>query len=241
MDEQLRQVAGLDTRVIGTPGSAELMIVFLHGYGMRASDLTPFAHSLSIPGAAYAFPQAPMPAAIGGYTWWPIDEDARAAGIRAGARDLSGFDPPGRVRARSLIADFVAEMSIDSNRPMLLCGFSQGGMLACDCVLFDAVAVDGLALLSSSCIDLAGWNSRANRLNRLPVFLSHGRADRDLAFAAGERLRQFLTDAGALVDWEPFDGGHEIPFRVWRRFRQFARQDRRAVTIHENTRHYGTR
>jgi phospholipase/carboxylesterase len=51
--------------------------------------------------------------------------------------------------------------------------------------------------------------------------VSHGRGDTDLAFAAGEALRDLLVSGGAAVTWVPFDQGHEIPLVVWRGLRKF--------------------
>jgi phospholipase/carboxylesterase len=52
------------------------------------------------------------------------------------------------------------------------------------------------------------------------VLVSHGELDDDLAFSAGERLRDFVAAAGAVVTWVPFAQGHEIPLVVWRRVRK---------------------
>jgi phospholipase/carboxylesterase len=41
--------------------------------------------------------------------------------------------------------------------------------------------------------------------------MSHGRSDGLLPFGAAELLRDRLSAAGAVVDWQPFPGGHEIP------------------------------
>jgi phospholipase/carboxylesterase len=54
--------------------------------------------------------------------------------------------------------------------------------------------------------------------------VSHGTSDTDLAFAAGENLRNWLQDAGGDVAWVPFEGGHQIPLAVWRQTRAFARR-----------------
>jgi phospholipase/carboxylesterase len=104
---------------------------------------------------------------------------------------------------------------------MIIGGFSQGGMLALDWVLRGNQRVDGLALLSTSRVALSEWQPQRERLRNLPVFLSHGAADRDLAFAAGERLRDFLLESAAQLTWTPFEGGHEIPLVVWRGLRKF--------------------
>jgi len=65
------------------------------------------------------------------------------------------------------------------------------------------------------------WWPLRERLRDLPVFVSHGRMDSDLAFSAGEALRDFMTASGAQVTWAPFDGGHEIPLAAWRGLRKF--------------------
>jgi phospholipase/carboxylesterase len=94
-------------------------------------------------------------------------------------------------------------------------------MVACDAILCGGLKVDGLALLSSSRVALSDWQQHSDRLINLPVLISHGRDDRDLAFAAGEALRDFHIAGRAQVTWVPFDGGHEIPLLVWRRLRAF--------------------
>lgn len=58
------------------------------------------------------------------------------------------------------------------------------------------------------------WSPLAPRLARLPVFQSHGRNDSILPFAMGTALRDFLSQSKANVDFQAFDGGHEIPQEV---------------------------
>jgi phospholipase/carboxylesterase len=58
-------------------------------------------------------------------------------------------------------------------------------------------------------------------LRDFPVFISHGNTDSDLAFSAGERLRDFVLESSARLTWVPFEGGHEIPLVVWRGLRKF--------------------
>jgi phospholipase/carboxylesterase len=96
-------------------------------------------------------------------------------------------------------------------------------MLAVDTLLHEPIRIDALALLSSSCIALDEWRAqwaRSRALHELPVLVTHGRADSDLALSAGERLRDELRSAGADVQWLAFDGGHEIPLQVWRQLRK---------------------
>ena len=106
-----------------------------------------------------------------------------------------------------------------------LAGFSQGGMLISDAFMRhpERLRVTGLALFSTSRIAVDEWPAPESCVaaRGLPVLLSHGRADADLAFAAGEGLRDVFVRAGAAVTFLPFDQGHEIPLVVWRGFRRF--------------------
>lgn len=194
---------------------ASLAVVVLHGRQMQASDLAPFAHSLGAP-AYFVFPDAPLPAEPRGRTWWPIDSEARIRRLADGPMELSAMDPEGRAEARALLEAACRQLA----RPIVLVGFSQGGMLAMDHVLHGGTRPEALALLSSTRIAITDWQPRAHALAGLPVLVAHGRADAELAFRAGELLRDFAAAGGAQVTWLPFDGGHELPLVVWRALRR---------------------
>ncbi len=194
-------------------------VVLLHGYGMCAEDLIPFAHSLGAR-ASFYIPQAPLALQHGKRAWWETDS-TRVAQIKSSPRDLSDLDPPRRAPIRAQLAEFLhAVRRREPSLPLIVAGFSQGAMLASDHLFFDRAQVDGLALWSASCIAIEAWKARRGAAHGLAVSIAHGRFDPDLAFAAGERLRDFFIDAGAKVTWVPFDGGHEIPLVVWRSLKQ---------------------
>jgi phospholipase/carboxylesterase len=204
--------------------------VLLHGYDMKPADLAPFAHSIGIP-AYFLFPQGPL-SSPSGHAWWEVDLEARESALCVGPGDLANDHPHGLAAARRQFGQFLAAMTAEvkpgptasrtTRRPTtIIGGFSQGGMLALDWVLRGNQRVDGLVLLSTSRLALSEWEPQRERLRNLPVFLSHGAADRDLAFAAGERLRDFLLESAAQLTWTPFEGGHEIPLVVWRGLRKF--------------------
>lgn len=226
MQEHIHTFAGLHTTVVGTAETGQTVVVLLHGYDMKPSDLAPFAHSLKVP-ALFLLPQGPRTSPNGNHAWWDIDIEARAKALSFGPRDLAEEYPGGAPPAREQLRQFLEQITqqFQPSR-LILGGFSQGGMLACDFLLQTRLlqtrtSVDALLLLSASRIRIQDWESRAQNLQDLPVFVSHGRADSDLAFAAGERLKTFAQAAGAQVSWIPFDGGHEIPLIVWRELRKF--------------------
>lgn len=224
MQETTRRIAGLETVVCTPESSAVGSIVLLHGFAMRPADLAPFAHSLGV-SARFYFPQGITPIPKRGFAWWSIDEEARAVALRRGPRDLAEADPSSRPVARAALEAFLGEIAAAGGAsPLVLGGFSQGGMLACDALLQTAVPIAGLVMMSASRLAIGDWQTRASRLRQLPVFVSHGLDDADLAFSAGERLRDWLTSAGADVNWVPFRGGHQIPMVVWRELRRFFRK-----------------
>lgn len=228
--ERILDIAGLRTTAVGNP-DAPLTLVLLHGYDMKPADLAPFAHSIGIP-AYFLLPQGPVSSPNRGHAWWEVDLEARESALCVGPRDLANDHPPGLEAARRQFGQFLAAVTAEvkpgptasrtTSRPTtIIGGFSQGGMLALDWALRGNQRVDALALLSTSRLALSDWEPQRERLRNLPVFLSHGATDRDLAFAAGERLRDFLLESAAQLTWTPFEGGHEIPLVVWRGLRKF--------------------
>ena len=218
--ETQRTIAGLPTTVVGT-ASDPLAIVFLHGFSMQASDFAPFAHSLGV-AAQFWFANGLVPGSLGGRAWWDIDLTVRAAALAVGPRDLFREVPAGRAAARAALAQFLNEISTEvGSRPLVLVGFSQGGMLAFDHVLHAAQRPAALVLLSSSRIAWPQWQPLLSVVQGLPMLVSHGRSDEDLAFSAGEAIRDAAVLGGANVTWLPFDGGHGVPMIVWRGLRKF--------------------
>jgi phospholipase/carboxylesterase len=216
--------ANLEALMVGRPEDARALVVLLHGYAMRPEDLEPFAHSLRVP-ALFCFPRGPQPAQAGSFAWWPIDEERRTRELAFGPRDLFRESPAPRPALRAQLREFLASVRrLNPLARLVLGGFSQGGMMACDAVLCGGECVDGLVLLSASRIALNEWSARRDALRGLPVLITHGRHDPDLSFAAGEALRDFHVDAGADVSWQPFEGGHEIPLVAWRALRAFLGQ-----------------
>jgi phospholipase/carboxylesterase len=217
MKEEWIELAGLRAVSVGDP-TASVVVVLLHGFQMDPLDLTPFAHSMNVP-AWFLFPEGPKSAQPRGRAWWFIDHLLRDEALKKGPRDFAPQHPPDLPEARTKIAAFIRALPV-GGRPLVLGGFSQGGMLICDTLLRESLCPSLLALLSTSRISYDDWKTLpSEHLRELPVLVTHGHSDADLAFSAGEALRDFLVERGARVDWLPFDQGHEIPLVVWRKLR----------------------
>jgi phospholipase/carboxylesterase len=210
---------GLDVQTIGDMPEGKtggLAVVLLHGWGAAGDDLVPLARALARPGTRFFVPAAPLPERGGGRAWWHLDAPDRPA-------HAHGDEPPSTPPHHALVAARTAVQALlkdirARHRPdrLVLGGFSQGGMLSIDVALAADPAVDRVAVLSGVLLADSLANLRRPRDHTTPVFVSHGRQDPMLAFAAGERLKDALGRQGFPITWRPFDGGHEIPPAVVR-------------------------
>jgi phospholipase/carboxylesterase len=208
------------------PTEPRALVVMLHGLTMAPEALLPFAQTLGVP-AVFAVPQGPVAEPDGSRSWWAVDAAKRQARLNAGPSDLHDKHPAGRPQARAALASQLNALTARwPQLPLVLLGYSQGGMLACDHTLLGTgPRPDALVLLSSTRIAFDEWQpvlaSANSPVRGLPVLAMHGEQDPDLGLRAGLNLQQCLADAGAQVDWQPFAGGHEMPLVVWRRLKRF--------------------
>lgn len=220
MTQTRLELAGLTTRIVG-PADAKTTVVLLHGFGAPGDDLVSLADYLQRGAgvnARFVFPAAPIE--LGGAygdsrAWWRLDLMKLEAELRSGAvRDRRDEVPEGLVEVRAQLSSCLDELctkfSIGADQ-LVLGGFSQGAMLSLDVALHRAAPPAGLILMSGTLLAESEWVPRMATLKGVPVMQSHGKQDNLLPFSIAEILRDRLTAAGAVVDWQPFSGGHEIP------------------------------
>ncbi len=205
-------------------GSAGPVVVLLHGFMGLPEDLAPFARSLGV-SARFVLPEGFVdlsPRGLRGRGWWPLDVEATPRAVAGTPGDLSDMMPEGldvvRARMDQVLYDIEREMG---DRRLIMGGFSQGAMLACDLVLRSTRRVEGLAMFSGARIAASAWRPRYAQRRGLRVFMSHGTGDRELSFESADSFQQELNVAGWAVTWVPFHGGHEIPLVVWRAFKRW--------------------
>ena len=219
------RITGGEDRQGGGDGPA---IVLMHGFGAPGDDLVPLARVLDVPrGARFVFPEAPLavPGYGGGRAWWRLDL-ARLERLAGGdPTELSREVPAGLAEARAQVDAMRADLDrVLRPSKIVLGGFSQGAMLACDVALHAEPSPAALVMLSGTFIAADVWRSRMKDRAGLPAFVSHGTADPLLPFELTERLHEAMTEAGWSVTWSPFRGGHEIPPSVLDGVGAFLRQ-----------------
>jgi phospholipase/carboxylesterase len=196
------------------------LVVLMHGFGAPGTDLLGLWRVLDVPRTVrFAFPEAPheIPGLFGARAWWMLDlgraEQAMAKGPRSYARET----PPGMEDATDRVVDMIEslqeELGVPSAR-LIVGGFSQGSMAACNAVFTRNVTPRGLVILSGTPVNLTAWEAGMASKRGLRVFQSHGQNDPLLSFEAAEHLRDEMRKAGLSTEWVPFRGGHEIPMPI---------------------------
>jgi phospholipase/carboxylesterase len=229
------ELGGLTVRITGGDdgaGSGKGPVwVLMHGYGAPGTDLLPFAGEIpAAPGTRFVFPEAPLTLpyemGVAGRAWWHIDMQELAVAMFTGrVGDLRKRVPDGLSEANAKVAAMLSglEKAIGMQRDTLvLGGFSQGAMLACDVVLRSSDPLAALVMMSGSYLAEPEWSARMPSRKGLRVFMSHGRQDPLLPFSLAEALRDALMGAGLDVTWVPFSGGHGVAPEVIDALGEFA-------------------
>lgn len=185
-------------------GVPKQLMVLLHGYGADGADLIGLGYQWRElwPDMAFIAPNAPDPCAQNpsGYQWFP----------------LSGAPIAGRVEgaaaARPVLINFLIDIWAQtglSARDTVLCGFSQGAMMALHIGTSLDTAPIGLVAFSGALIPPEGFGGA--KFARPPVALIHGDEDRVVDPELSRQSAQILADAGYEVRLHISPGtGHGI-------------------------------
>ncbi len=222
----------LEARITGghdrEGGGTGPVVVLLHGFGAPATDLVPLWRQIpTSEDVRFVFPAAPilldrgLPDEVAGRAFFMVDIPALQAAAAAGDYEaLSEREPEGIEQARekltSLLDAVEQELGVPSSC-IVLGGFSQGAMLACDFALRDPRPLAGLVLMSGTLICRSQWRKLAPARAGLPVVQSHGRADPVLPFELAVELAHLLSSSGLELEFLEFNGGHGIPAGVLER------------------------
>jgi phospholipase/carboxylesterase len=231
------ELGGLRVRLAGGSdregGGTGPVVILLHGFGAPGDDLAALYRVLDVPREArFVFPEAPLAppdfAGYGGRAWWMIDTAAmQRAAMREEVRDRSNETPAGMADAHARVTDLLAAVDRElgaHGAPLVLGGFSQGAMLACDIALRSARPLAGLVLLSTTLLCKLEWLPRMAARAGLPILQTHGRADPLLPFGLATELRDALVAAGCGLEFLAFNGGHEVPMSVIQALGSFIRK-----------------
>lgn len=191
-------------------------VIFFHGYGADAADLSPLADEIHLSKEAnWLFPEGFLEVPIGwnwtGKAWWPVNmEELQKAQETGVPRDLSQSTPEGMALAYKKASEMIQAMGLPWDQ-IILGGFSQGAMLATELYLKAPETPRGLVILSGTCLHADEWRAQSKMREGKAFFMSHGTQDPVLSIKGAQKLETILTQSGMKGRLMRFQGGHEIP------------------------------
>jgi phospholipase/carboxylesterase len=132
--------------------------------------------------------------------------------------DLGREDYKGLALSQELLIDWLKSLEGLTGLPLestILSGFSQGGAMTLDV---------GLTLPLAGLVCMSGYLHRTPQDLEPPLpslLIVHGRQDTVVPLSAAQRVRDYLLNLGAPMQYKEFDMGHEIRPEVLDVIREF--------------------
>ena len=180
-----------------TGNSLDKVIVAIHGWQGDRNSMRPLIKSMKIQNAGWYLLEAPYPVKEGdGWSWsyeisdgnWEIDEPKRL---------LDNF--------------FSGLFKKYTSKNVYVLGFSQGGLVCLDFVLFLDQPLGGVfpiaGFLRQPKVDIERFHPCQKHT---PILIGHGKDDDKVPVAASENAYRLLKDQGANVDLFLYNGKHKI-------------------------------
>jgi phospholipase/carboxylesterase len=190
-------------------------IVMLHGYGANMRDLAPLAsvHS-EFQKYNWLFPDGPIKVSIGpmmfGRAWFPLDMEAlNHAMVTNSFETLFSENLPNGLKEASSLLNYFIEEKVKG--ALVLGGFSQGSMMACELALNTPLSPKAILLLSSTLVAKNRLVEMLKLKGSIPTFQCHGTHDPVLPIKMARALKDNFEDQNWKVNYLEFPGGHEIP------------------------------
>jgi phospholipase/carboxylesterase len=182
----------------GAGDDAELpLVVVMHGRGADANDLADIAPYLD-DGYRFLFPNAPRPfeaypGMAFGFTWfdgWPAEETSFLES---------------RALVLALIDEALAKYPTPSGK-LIVCGFSQGGMMALDAGFRTGQPIAGIVCMSGALneAEMPPFDPA------IPVLVVHGSVDDVIPVNAARRTRAVLEEHGIDTEYHEYPMGHHV-------------------------------
>ena len=203
----------LESTPSGLAEPGDPIIVLIHGRGADATDLAPLAPPLG-GDRPYRFvlPDAPHRFTLGdidlGYTWFDGYPPAPSS-VRESLEKLGTF------------LDEIADRYDTASARTLLCGFSQGALMALACGLRRSKSLAGIVALSGG-IDEPNLPDGCIR-STPPVLMIHGTGDDAVPVELARQTRTILQSRGIEPEYHELAIGHQIIDEEIEMIRRFVR------------------
>ena len=187
---------------------SEKAVVAIHGWQGNSKSMYPIMKSMNIQNSWWYFPQAPYPVGKNGDAWsWSYE-------ISEGVWEIE--------EPKRLLEDFFSKLFTKfTSKNVYVMGFSQGGLVCLDFVLFFNKSLGGV-------FSIAGFLRQPKAIierfhpsqKKTPILISHGRNDDQVPARASENAYQLLKKRGANVELHLYNGKHKIGIESIRKIRE---------------------
>jgi phospholipase/carboxylesterase len=170
------------------------VIITLHGLGTNADDLVPFCEKFQFTNCRFVLPDAPLSLPgypEGAYAWY----------------DFQAHDRKEVEKSRDYLFKVMDRFSNDPNlrpapgaaktpTPLILIGFSQGGVMALEAGLNYKGGVAGIVSMSGYMPDPWATLTKAEALFETPMLLVHGTEDEVVPIEGSRLAAKSMKDTG---------------------------------------------
>jgi phospholipase/carboxylesterase len=184
------------------------VVVTLHGLGTNGDDLAPLGEELDLADCRFVLPDAPLSLPgypPGAYAWYDFEAHDRVEIEKS--RDylfkvLDRFSKNPNLRP--------TQGQVKEPKPVILLGFSQGGVMALEAGLNYQGRVLAIVSMSGYIPDPSATLSRPKAPLETPILLIHGRQDPLVPVEGSRKAAEALIQAGYKPVLREFPMAHTI-------------------------------
>ena len=188
----------LDVITVGEKNTAEVVLIWFHGYGANNWGFEPFIKllNLNLDGRLHVImPNAPVD--NGKRSWYPLPSTLNGSVVE---------DDEGIMNSKKIIAEALND-HIDIDKRLFLGGFSQGAALSLSMGLNNDMKSDGI-------IAISGYVPSASKINIVDhskdIYVAHGKNDTTISIETHEKSIRFLEKNNLSYTEYLDDCGHTI-------------------------------
>ena len=188
----------LDVITVGEKSTADVVLIWFHGYGANNWGFEPFIKllNLNLDGRLHVImPNAPVDK--GKRSWYPLPSTLNGSVVE---------DDEGIMNSKKIIAEALHN-HIDINKRLFLGGFSQGAALSLSMGLNNDMESNGI-------IAISGYVPSASKINIVDhskdIYVAHGKNDTTIPIETHEKSIRFLEKNNLSYTEYLDDCGHTI-------------------------------
>ena len=188
----------LDVITVGEKSTADVVLIWFHGYGANNWGFEPFIKllNLNLDGRLHVImPNAPVD--NGKRSWYPLPSTLNGSVVE---------DDEGIMNSKKIIAEALHD-HIDIDKRLFLGGFSQGAALSLSMGLNNDMKSDGI-------IAISGYVPSASKINIVDhskdIYVAHGKNDTTISIETHENSIRFLEKNNLSYTEYLDDCGHTI-------------------------------